>query len=199
MNADTPRTINENKTVREPILWAVDSAVTSESYEVARIKIEREPASVYEKVSNMLRNRGYIVSSGSWANNELTETRSHTRETALALEWGREIRSLIESSNIAKARNLLLKMGLEQVNYYDLDKWKALLDLPKVVRTQKATGKSFSKSADILKAKIDECTGKWVALLDDEFLGCDKSKIALYRSLKDKDKLTGAMFFYVEN
>ena len=199
MNTATPITVNETEKNKRPILWAVNSAVTSKTYEMARIKIEKEPASVYEKVSNMLRNRGYIVSSGSWANNELTDTGSHTRETALTLEWGREIRSLIESGNVAKARNLLLKMGLEQINYYDLEKWNTLLDLPKVVRTQKATGKSFSKSADILKAKIDECTGKWVALLDDEFLGCDKSKIALYRSLKDKDKLTGAMFFYIEN
>ncbi len=199
MNNDTPTTVNESEQNKKPILWAVNSASTSETYEVARIGIEKESVSVDEKISNILRNRGYVISSGSWTTNELTDTRSNTLETALALEWGREIKSLIESGNVAKARNLLLNMGLEQINYYNLEKWNTLLDLPKIVRTQKATGKLFSKSAAILKTKIHECTGKWVALLDDEFLGCDKNKIALYRCLKDKDKLTGAMFFYIEN
>lgn len=123
---------------------------------------------------------------------------SNTQDIYEEIVLGIKIRKLVESGDIAKARSLLSKIGSDRTTNHSLEIWEALLALPKAVRSDEATGKPFGKCAAVLKANIDEYAGQWVAILDDVLLGGNESKIALYRSLKDQDKLKGAIFFYIE-
>ena len=136
---------------------------------------------------------------GSSTVDEPTETQSKTYETVRAREWSVEIRRLVESGDIEKARRLLLCMMPSQIQHYNLERWKVLLDAPKASRSNAATGTPISSNVSVLRTKkVEELRGKWVALLNGEYLDSNKSKVALYCSLKNKNKLTDTTFIYID-
>lgn len=146
----------------------------------------------------MYAERGYVITGGSWAMDDATETYSKTRESLQCNEWDLEIRRLVESGQVTRARRLLLKLGSNKVGIYKLNAWQALLDMPKVSRGGKATGRPISVNTAVLRERSAECQGKWVALQNGSILDSNESKITLYRNLKSKNKLKGTTFIYIE-
>lgn len=107
------------------------------------------------------------------------------------------VKKLVENSRIEEARDVLstIPPGGPAV----LDNWRRAAARPKAKLEKSATGGEMMKDALWLQNNSEKYKGKWIALKNGILLGSHESCVELRRSLKQTGKLTGAMFFRIDN
>ncbi|MDH3337198.1 MAG: hypothetical protein OER22_01075 [Gammaproteobacteria bacterium] len=107
-----------------------------------------------------------------------------------------QIRKLVVDGHVAEARSLFATLP-DYANAEPAARSLArVLMLPKVEKSQTGTGHKISRKW--MRQNSSNFKGRWVALMDDELLGDDKSCIALRKRIRGERKsLAGVQFLFV--
>ena len=107
------------------------------------------------------------------------------------------VKKLVENGQIEDARDVLstIQPGISAA----LDNWQRALSIPKAKLDESSEGKNLKEDALWLQNNSVKYKGKWIALKNGILLGAHESRIELRHSLKQAGKLSGTVFFRIDN
>ena len=119
---------------------------------------------------------------------------THTK----AVEWENKIKQLVEDNRVIEARKVLSEATKTGPLSVMLTNWQRVLDQPKVLVRNYATGVYLNKEAKWVQKNAEQFKGKWVALKGGILIDSHDSLISLRQSLENSGKLTEAIVIKIE-
>lgn len=112
--------------------------------------------------------------------------------------WENQIKTLVEASQIGKARQILSTIfQTPGEKSAALKYWRHVLEEPKVVATRLGSGDPVRKNIEWLQEHAKEYKGKWVALKTWMLLGSHENQVSLYRIMEKSGALNHAVFMKI--
>lgn len=107
------------------------------------------------------------------------------------------VKKLVENGQIEDARNVLstVQPGISR----ELDNWQRALSIPTAKVDKSSEGENVKEDARWLRNNSEKYKGKWIALKKGVLLGAHISRVELRSSLKQTGKLSGSMFFRIDD
>jgi len=123
----------------------------------------------------------------------LAELEVETREERIS----GHVKRLVENGQIEDARNVLstVQPGISGA----LDNWQRALSIPKAKLEKSSEGKNVKEDALWLRNNSEKYKGKWIALKNGILLGAHDSRVELRRTLKQTGRLSGSLFFRIDD
>jgi len=112
---------------------------------------------------------------------------------APAERMAREIRTLVETGQIQRARTLLSGLGDDLSSHPSILPWRATLKAPEARAEGTSTGESAADNIDWLHRHAAEYLGQWVALRDGKLVGHAPDRRTLVRSLRERSEAAGLL------
>jgi len=107
------------------------------------------------------------------------------------------VKKLVENGQIEDARDVLstIQPGISSA----LDNWQRALSIPKAKLDKSSEGENVKDDALWLRDNSEKYKGKWIALKNGVLLGAHNSRVELRCSLIQTGKLSGSMFFRIDD